>query len=286
VLAWRSVKSVLITGASTGIGKASALHMDAEGWRVYAGVRREEDANALREAASERLAPLMLDVTSEEQISAAAERVAAEVGEAGLDGLVNNAGIGIFGPLETLPIEDLRRQLEVNLVAQVAVTQAMLPLIRRASGRIVFVSSIGGRIALPFGGPYHASKYGIEAVADCMRQELRPWRIDVAAIEPGSIDTPIWETGERIADEIAARTPSAQEQLYGKTIERFRVAVKRTAERGIAPEKVAKAIAHALTAPRPRTRYVVGADARAQGLLSRFVPDRMLDRMVARVMRV
>jgi NAD(P)-dependent dehydrogenase (short-subunit alcohol dehydrogenase family) len=281
-----AVKSVLITGASTGIGRASALRLDAEGWRVFAGVRRKEDGEALRGAASERLAPLILDVTSEEQIAAAAERVAAEVGETGLDGLVNNAGIGIFGPLETLPIEDLRRQLEVNLVAQVAVTQAMLPLIRRATGRIVFVSSIGGRIALPFGGPYHASKYGIEAVADCMRQELHPWKIDVAVIEPGSIDTAIWGRGEQIADEIATRTPSAQEQLYGKTIERFRAAVKRTAERGIAPEKVAKAIAHALSATRPRTRYVVGADARAQGLLSRFVPDRLLDRMIARVMRI
>lgn len=253
---------------------------------MFAGVRRQEDANALREAASGRLLPLMLDVTSEEQIAAAAERLASEVGEAGLDGLVNNAGIGIFGPLETIPIEDLRRQLEVNLVAQVAVTQAMLPLIRRATGRIVFVSSIGGRIALPFGGPYHASKYGIEAVADCMRQELYPWKVDVAVIEPGSIDTAIWGRGEQIADEIATRAPSAQEQLYGKTIERFRVAVKRTAERGIAPEKVAKAIAHALGASRPRTRYVVGADARAQGLLSRFIPDRLLDRMIARVMRI
>jgi NAD(P)-dependent dehydrogenase (short-subunit alcohol dehydrogenase family) len=208
------------------------------------------------------------------------------VGESGLDGLVNNAGIGVFGPLETLPIDDLRRQLEVNLIAPVAVAQAMLPLIRRATGRLVFVSSVGGRIALPLGGPYHASKYGIEAVTDSLRQELRPSGIEVAAVEPGSIDTAIWERGERIADEIAARTPAAQEQLYGETIERFRGAVQRTAARGIAPEKVAKSISHALTANRPRTRYLVGLDARGQALLSWGLPDRLLDRVIARVMRI
>jgi NAD(P)-dependent dehydrogenase (short-subunit alcohol dehydrogenase family) len=280
------VKSVLITGASTGIGKASALRMDAEGWRVFAGVRREEDADALRAAASERLAPLMLDVTDSEHLLAATEQVAGVVGEAGLDGLVNNAGIAVMAPLETIPIEDLRRQLDVNLVSQVAVTQAVLPLVRAARGRIVFISSIGGRMALPFGGPYHASKYGIEAVGDCLRQELRPWKIDVAVIEPGSIDTPIWERGEGIADEVAERTPPTQEVLYGKTIERFRGAVRRTAQRGIDPDKVAKAVQHALTAGRPRTRYLVGADARGQALLSRVLPDRLLDRVVARVMRI
>jgi NAD(P)-dependent dehydrogenase (short-subunit alcohol dehydrogenase family) len=260
--------------------------MDAEGWRVFAAVRREEDAAALREAASERLVPVMLDVTDAGQIAAAAEQVAREVGEAGLDGLVNNAGIAVLSPLETIPVEDFRRQIEVNLTAQVAVTQAFLPLIRRATGRVVFVSSIGGRMALPFGAPYHASKYGIEAVADCLRQELRPWKIDVAVIEPGSIDTPIWERGERIADEVSERAHDSQEELYGKTIERFRAAVKRTAERGISPEKVAKPIAHALTARRPRTRYVVGVDARGQAIARRLLPDRAFDALVARVMRV
>jgi NAD(P)-dependent dehydrogenase (short-subunit alcohol dehydrogenase family) len=141
-------------------------------------------------------------------------------------------------------------------------------------------------MALPFGGPYHAAKFGLEAVTDCLRQELRPWGIHVSAIEPGSIDTPIWERGERIADEVSARAPTAQEELYGATIERFRTAVRRTAERGIAPEKVAAAIAHALEARRPRTRYVVGADARGQALLARLLPDRALDAVVRRVMRI
>lgn len=260
--------------------------MDVEGWRVFATVRGEEDAAALRETGSERLVPVMLDVTDAGQIAAAAKLVGDEVGDAGLDGLVNNAGIAVLSPLETIPVEDFRRQIEVNLTAQVAVTQAFLPLIRRATGRVVFVSSIGGRMALPFGAPYHASKYGIEAVADCLRQELRPWKIDVAVIEPGSIDTPIWERGERIADEVSERAHDSQEELYGETIERFRAAVKRTAERGIPPEKVAKSISHALSARKPRTRYVVGADARGQALARRMLPDRAFDALVSRIMRL
>jgi NAD(P)-dependent dehydrogenase (short-subunit alcohol dehydrogenase family) len=278
------VRAVLVTGSSTGIGRATALALDAAGWRVFAGIRREEDAEGLRAEGSERLTPVTLDVTKAGQIAAVADALAATLGTAGLDGLVNNAGMAVMGPLETLPIEDFRAQIDVNLTAQVAVTQAMLPLIRRAAGRIVFVSSIGGRMALPFGGPYHASKFGVEAVADCLRQELRPWRIAVSLIEPGSVDTPIWERGESIADAIAERSPDAQEELYGETLERFRLAVRRTAKRGIAPDKVAQAIVHALAARRPRTRYLVGADARGQALMRRLLPDRMFDRTVARAM--
>jgi NAD(P)-dependent dehydrogenase (short-subunit alcohol dehydrogenase family) len=277
---------VLVTGASTGIGRATALRLDRDGWRVFAGVRREEDAESLRAAGSDRLVPVMLDVTDAVQVADAAGLVGDAVGEGGLDGLVNNAGIAVLSPLETIPLDDFRRQIEVNLTGQVAVTQAMLPLVRRVRGRVVFVSSIGGRMALPFGAPYHAAKFGIEAVADCLRQELAPWRIGVSVIEPGSIDTPIWERGERIADEVAVRAPAAQEELYGQTIERFRAAVRRTADRGISPDKVAGAIANALTARRPRTRYLVGTDARGQVLLKRLLPDRALDAVVRRAMRI
>jgi len=242
------VKSVLVTGASTGIGRATALRLDRDGWSVFAGVRREEDAESLHAEASERLVPVMLDVTDPGQVVGAADLIDGAVGEGGLDGLVNNAGVAILGPLETIPLDDFRRQVEVNLTAQVAVTQALLPAIRRSRGRIVFVSSIGGRMALPFGGPYHAAKFGLEAVADCLRQELRPWGIHVSAIEPGSIDTPIWERGERIADEVSARAPAAQEELYGVTIERFRGAVRRTAG-GMAKMMVAMMPG---TRPRPK----------------------------------
>jgi NAD(P)-dependent dehydrogenase (short-subunit alcohol dehydrogenase family) len=200
---------VLITGASTGIGRAAALRLEATGWQVFAGVRRQEDAEALRAVAGNRLTPLTLDVTDGAQIAAAAEQVSAE-SEGGLDGLVNNAGVAVPSPLETIPIEDFRRQVEVNLTAQVAVTQALLPQVRAARGRIVFISSIGGRIAFPLTGAYHAAKFGIEAIGDVFRQELRPWEISVSIVEPGSIDTPIWDRGERTATRSASARRSAK----------------------------------------------------------------------------
>jgi NAD(P)-dependent dehydrogenase (short-subunit alcohol dehydrogenase family) len=273
----------VITGASTGIGRATALHLDARGWRVFAGVRKEEDAESLRAAASERLTPLTLDVTDDGQIGAAAERVADEVGDDGLDGLVNNAGIAVPGPLEALPIDDFRRQIEVNLTAQVAVTQAMLGGLRAARGRIVFITSIGGRMAFPMFGAYHAAKFGLEAVGDVFRQELRPWGIEVAVIEPGSIATPIWERGEREADAFVTGASDEQERLYGKAIAAYREVARRTGARGIPPERVAKAIEHALGARRPRTRYLVGLDAKAQARLKAILPARLVDRLVARM---
>jgi NAD(P)-dependent dehydrogenase (short-subunit alcohol dehydrogenase family) len=279
------MRSVLVTGASTGIGRASALRLDAAGWRVFAGVRRDEDAAALRAAASERLVPLMLDVTRSEQIASAAERIGREVGEAGLDGVVNNAGVAIPSPLETMPIADFRRQIEVNLIGQVAVTQAMLPLVRKAPGRIVFISSIGGRIAFPLTGAYHAAKWGVEAVGDVFRQELRPWGISVSVVEPGSIDTPIWERGEREADAMGASVP-AREELYGKAIASYRDVIRGLAERGIPPAKVAEVVEHALSARRPRTRYLVGLDAKVQARAKVLLPARVFDRIVARVMGI
>jgi NAD(P)-dependent dehydrogenase (short-subunit alcohol dehydrogenase family) len=275
------VRSVIVTGASTGIGRATALRLDASGWRVFAGVRDPADGESLRSSASERLTPITLDVTDPEQIAAAAARIEQE-SENGLHGLVNNAGVAIPGPLETIPLDDFRRQLEVNLVAYVAVTQALLHSIRKAKGRVVFVSSIGGRIAFPFGGPYHASKFGTEAIGDVFRQELRPWGLRVAIVEPGSIDTPIWERGQRKATEIEAKAPKT-DLLYGAAIEKFRKVIQDTAERGIPPEKVAKAIAHALESSRPRSRYLVGLDAKVQARLKYVVPTRVLDRVVARM---
>ena len=269
------MRAALVTGASTGIGRTTALALDQRGWKVFAGVRREEDAESLRAAASERLAPLMLDVTVPEQIAAAAERVAAE-SENGLHGLVNNAGIAVPGPLETLPLDQFRRQLEVGLVSYLAVTQAFLPQVRGAGGRVVFLSSIGGRVSFPLNGAYHAAKYGTEAIGDVFRQELAQWGIRVAIIEPGSIDTPIWARGEAAAEEILAASPQT-EQLYGPAIERFRKVVRQTAERGIPPERVAKAIVHALESKRPRSRYLVGLDAKLQARIVPLVPTRVLD---------
>jgi NAD(P)-dependent dehydrogenase (short-subunit alcohol dehydrogenase family) len=276
------VRAVLITGASTGIGRATALRLDAAGWRVFAGVRKTEDAAALSDAGSERLTPLILDITDAGQIAAAAGKIETEA-EGALDGLVNNAGVAIPGPLETLAIDDFRRQIEVNMTGQVAVTQALLPAIRAARGRIVFISSIGGRVALPLTGAYHAAKFGIEAVGDVFRQELRPWGISVSIVEPGSIDTPIWERGERTADELG--TPE-REALYGKVVERYRKVIRDTAERGIEPEKAARAIEHALSAGRPKARYLVGREAKVAARAQQLLPTPIFDRIVARQMNL
>jgi NAD(P)-dependent dehydrogenase (short-subunit alcohol dehydrogenase family) len=275
------MKSVLVTGASTGIGRATALRLDGAGWRVFAGVRRQEDAESLVQAGSANLSPLYLDVTDGEQIAAAAALIEAETD--GLDGVVNNAGVAVPSPLETIPIEDFRRQVEINLTGQVAVTQAVLDSIRRGGGRVVFISSIGGRVAFPLTGAYHAAKFGIEAVGDVFRQELHPWGIRVSIVEPGSIDTPIWDRGERTADEVGARSPQ-REALYGRVIESYRKVVKQTAERGIPPEKVARVIEHALTADRPRSRYLVGIDAKVQARLKPLIPTPVFDRIVAKMM--
>jgi NAD(P)-dependent dehydrogenase (short-subunit alcohol dehydrogenase family) len=275
------VRAALVTGASTGIGRATALRLDAAGWRVFAGVRREPDAESLRREGSERLAPVLLDVTEAEQIAAAAETIAAARGDAGLDGLVNNAGVSLPSPLETMPMEDFRHQVEVNLSAQVAVTQAMLPRLREARGRIVFISSIGGRIAFPMTGAYHAAKFGIEAVGDVFRRELRQAGISVSIVEPGSIATDIWDRGERAADEIATRSPRTEE-LYGESLARYRKTFDRVAGRGIPAARAAKAIEHALSARRPRPRYLVGIDARTQARLKYLIPTRVFDRIAAR----
>jgi NAD(P)-dependent dehydrogenase (short-subunit alcohol dehydrogenase family) len=277
------MRSVLITGASTGIGRATAVRLDRQGWRVFAGVRRGEDADSLREDGSERMTPLMLDVLDAVQIDAAAKQIGEAVGAGGLDGLVNNAGIAVPGPLETLPIEDFKRQVDVNLTAQVAVTQALLPAIRLARGRIVFITSIGGLMALPMFGAYHAAKFGLEAVGDVFRQELRPWGIGVAVVEPGSIATPIWERGQADVDAVAERAGDPHAELYGASLETFREVARKTGERGIAPQKVAKRIEHALGARRPRSRYLVGADARGQALAKKLLPDRTVDWMVRRM---
>ena len=275
------MKTALVTGSSSGIGRATVRRLDAAGWKVFAGVRKDEDAAGLRES-SPRLEPLLLDVTDAEAIAAAAERVGAEPG--GLDGLVDNAGGAVAGPLEALPIEDFRRQLELNLTAQVAVTQAMLPAIRMARGRVVMVSSMGGRVALPLTGAYHAAKFGLEAVGDSLRQELAPWGIRVVLIEPGSIDTPIWSRGEEDADRMFDGAPPRTRELYEATVERYRQVVRDTAERGIPADKVAARIQHALEARRPRSRYLIGLDAQVMARLKPLVPTPVFDWLIARAM--
>jgi NAD(P)-dependent dehydrogenase (short-subunit alcohol dehydrogenase family) len=268
--------AVLVTGTSTGIGRATALLLDARGWTVFAGVRRPEDARSLAEAASDRLVPLTLDVTEAGQVEAAAELIAGR--GIPLAGLVNNAGIAAAAPLEFVPLDALRRQLEVNVVGQVAVTQAMLPMLGAAKGRIVNVTSVGGLVAGPMLGPYHASKFALEAITDTLRNELAPWGIEVIAIEPGAIATPIWATSAAAADRM--QLPAEAAERYRRPMAAARASAAKASKHGLPPERVAEVIERALTTRRPRTRYPVGTDAKAVAWLLAGLPDRMRDRVV------
>lgn len=274
-------ESVVVTGASTGIGEATALHLDRLGLRVFAGIRKPADGERLSAAGPDRLTPVTIDVADGESI----DRAAAEVSEATggrLSGLVNNAGIAVSAPLEFVPVDELRRQLEVNVVGQVAVTQAFLPMVRAARGRIVNIGSVGGRVALPLLGPYNASKFALEALTDCLRRELRPWGIEVAIVEPGGIATPIWDKSGAAADALLSGMPPRVEELYGRLIAAIRREAEKTGRTGLPPSAVAEAVAHALTAKRPRTRYLIGRDAKARVAISRLIPDRAFDALVAR----
>jgi NAD(P)-dependent dehydrogenase (short-subunit alcohol dehydrogenase family) len=266
----QSHKVALVTGASSGIGEACALRLARNGWRVLAGVRKPGDAPAGTEE-------VLLDVTDEEQVRAAA----AAVDE--LHALVNNAGIAVAAPLEAIPLDELRRQLEVNVVGQVAVTQALLPALRRARGRVVLVGSIAGRSALPFLGAYAASKHAIEAVGDALRIEVAPWGIHVAIVEPGSIATPIWTKGAAIAEGIQERVPAETLGLYRERMDAFRRAAAAAGRRGVPADRVAEVVEDALTTERPKTRYLVGRDAKLRALFERL-PDRARDRVFERVL--
>jgi NAD(P)-dependent dehydrogenase (short-subunit alcohol dehydrogenase family) len=280
------VKSVVITGASTGIGAACALHLDRLGWRVFAGVRKQADADALKAEASPQLTPIALDVADTVSISTAASAVAGAVGQAGLAGLVNNAGIVVPGPIELLPLPDLRRQLEINVVGQVAATQAFLPLIRVGRGRIVNMGSIAGRMATPFTGAYGASKFALEALTDALRLELLPWGISVSIIEPGAVATPIWEKSAKTAEAMLGAVPRESFALYADAMQAVREAAAQAAKNAIDPSEVARAVEQALTATKPRTRYVVGRDAKIRAAMALIVPDRVRDGLVTKAMHL
>jgi NAD(P)-dependent dehydrogenase (short-subunit alcohol dehydrogenase family) len=276
----RTRGAVLVTGSSTGIGKACALHLDRLGFRVFAGVRREADGAALTAEASRQLVPVILDVTNPSSIAEAREMISAAVGEAGLAGLVNNAGIVIAGPLEIVPLEEFRRQLEVNVTGQLAVTQAFLPLVREACGRIVMMGSISGRMAMPFIGAYAISKFSLEAMTDALRVELAPWGIEVSIVEPGSVATPIWEKSRKHSGEMARGIPHESRELYHRQYDAMRNTAAKEAGEGIPAAEVARVVAHALTAANPKTRYLLGRYVKLRAWAAKFVPDRLRDRMI------
>ena len=262
----------LVTGASTGIGHATAVHLTRLGFHVLAGVRDPAAAPDGTEA-------LRLDVTSESDVAAAAERVGSE-----LDALVNNAGIAVSGPVEVVPMDEWRRQIEVNLLGQIAVTRALLPAVLRARGRIVNMSSIGGRVANPLFGPYSASKFALEAVSDALRREVAEHGVRVVSVEPGGIATPIWGKGMDDARRLMGAMTPEQERRYARVIAAVTKAVERIARDGLPPEAVAEVVAEAITTPRPRARYVVGRDAKVQALAARLLPDRVFDAAMRRLL--
>ncbi len=259
--------TVLVTGASTGIGRATALAL-ARTHTVLAGVRRLEDAPA-------GATPVLLDVTNADQVAALRDIVE-------LDALVNNAGIAVTGPLEYLPVDELRRQLEVNAIGQLAVIQAVMPQLRRARGRIVNVSSIGGRMALPLYGPYAASKFALEALSDSLRREQR--EVKVIVVEPGAIATPIWDRGIATADALWDAMPEEAHARYGKLVDSMRERAEQLGTEGIPAEDAAAVIAGALQAEKPRTRYLIGRQAKIQATLGRLLPDRASDALLARLL--
>ena len=274
--------AVVVTGASTGIGEACALTLDRFGYRVFAGVRRAADGESLRRRSTGRLVPVRLDITDEVEIEQAARVVLDSLGGGGLAGLVNNAGIVVGGMLEYLPLDSLRRQLEVNVVGQIAVTQAFLPNLRKARGRIVNISSVSGLISSPFTGAYAASKFAMEALSDSLRMELRPWKMHVSIVEPGWIRTSITDKSVAAAEALRAQLPAEAIRLYGQGMQAAIDASQREAARAPSTAVAVKAVVHALTARRPRTRYVVGEYSRFQIGLARALPDRWRDALILR----
>lgn len=273
------MKNVLVTGASTGIGRATALRLDAYGWHVFAGVRNEEDAAAIARDGSRELTPVFIDIISEESIRSAVETI----GEP-LHGLVNNAGTTVQAPLEYLPPDEMRRQLEVNVVGHLACTQAFLPALRAGKGRVVFISSVQGKLrSLPLLGPYCASKWAIEALADTFRIELSDSDVAVSIVEPGTIDTPIWEKANEAFDRIRDELPQEGRERYDKLMERGESLTKLATRAGVPPDRVARTIQRALESRVPRTRYRVG-DASWRMFLEGLLPTRVRDRIISDVL--
>jgi NAD(P)-dependent dehydrogenase (short-subunit alcohol dehydrogenase family) len=276
--------AVVVTGASTGIGRATADYLDKHGYTVFAGVRKAADANRLKkEAYSERLKPVTIDVTKPRTIAAARQKIQRAVGKKGLSGLVNNAGIAAAGPVEHLPVEDFQRVIDTNLVGQYAVTQAFLPLLRRGDGTAVFITSIGGKVANPFFSPYNAAKFGLEGMADSLRRELKPWKnMNVVVIEPGSIATPIWQKGREHAGDSTQRMPAEARRLYGPQLDRMVELTHETEERGLDPVEVAEVIEKSIRKRNPRARYIIGRDAKMMARMQSLAGDKNFDKILRR----
>lgn len=267
--------SVLITGASRGIGRATAARLAGAGWHVIAGVRQVQDAEPLTRAHPGRITSVLLDVTDEDDLAGLDAKLPPQ-----LDALVSSAGIVVGGPVEAVPVAELRRQLEVNVIGQAAVTQAVLPRLRSSRGRIVFLSSVSGLISTPMMGVYSASKFALEGLADALRMELAPWGVRVILVEPAQTDTDLWRKADsQLAESVAQLAPEHRE-LYAKHIDGFRKTIPRSQRTAAPADGVAATIEKALTASRPRARYIVGASATVQAKLAQATPTRARDALL------
>ncbi len=279
-----SASTVFITGASTGIGEACALRLDRIGYTVFAGVRKPEDAARLTAAASPRLRTIRIDVTSAAEIAAAVAELETALEGQGLGALINNAGIAGGGPIEFVPVDVVRRLFEVNVFGMLAVTQACLPLLRAARGRVINMGSIAGKAVTPYVVPYCMSKHAVEALTDGLRLELAGSGIEVSVIEPGAVRTPIWEKGKTSLADAARSLPAVALERYGDKLRFFGKVLAFNNDRGVSPERVADAVVAALRTTPSRTRYLVGRDAKIRALISRLLPDRIGDSLLLKAM--
>ncbi len=270
--------SVLVTGAARGIGRSITEYLAHRDWDVVAGVRTQEDADAIAAANSRHITPVILDVTNDDDITGLAESLPVR-----LDGVVNNAGVAVNGPMEVVTTADWRKQLEINVIGQLAVTRAVLPKLRRSRGRVVFMSSVNGRMSMPMRGAYSASKYALEAAADAMRMELRPWRIPVVIVEPAQTDTDMWRTEGDVVLETEAAMEQEHRQLYARHLAGMKKLVPVAQRMAVPPEKVSAVVETALTTRRPRARYVVGVGPKAQVRLVSNLPTAVRDLMLRKV---
>ncbi|MBW2314100.1 MAG: SDR family oxidoreductase [Deltaproteobacteria bacterium] len=275
------MRAVVVTGCSTGIGRTCAVELVKQGYHVFGSVRSEADAESLREAAGEGLTPLRMDVTDDGDVLRCAAQVKEALGDSGrLVGIVNNAGIAVYGPLELLPLDTVRRQFEINVLGYLAVTKAFIPLLRRDAGRVVMIGSSSAFLTPPFLGPYASSKCALESISDALRRELAPWRIEVVVMQPGAVITPLWDKsidqGDSWFDGVAEAERGLYEQGYGAMRKTFRD----KSGRGIPVEKLARRVADVLAMKSPRTRYRMGTDSFGYLLMSKL-PDKMVDAMLA-----
>jgi NAD(P)-dependent dehydrogenase (short-subunit alcohol dehydrogenase family) len=270
--------SVLVTGAGRGIGRSIAEYLAGRNWDVVAGVRTQRDADAITSANPQRISAVILDVTNDDHLEQLTEALPAR-----LDAVVNNAGIVVPGPMEAVTTADWRKQLDVNVIGQLAVTRAVLSRLRSTRGRVVFISSVNGQLVFPLMGAYCASKFALEAAAECLRMELRPWGIPVVVVEPAQTDTDMWDTApDMVADAEAALSP-ANRELYSRHIAGFTKRIPLSQKMAVAPEKVAAVVERALTTSRPRPRYVVGGAPKVQAALMTKLPIAVRDRVLRKL---